>query len=102
MGSVKEGFGNGTFRGDKEINRLELALILSNFLDKTGVVKDGDFSSSFSDIPNNHWAYKSISKLASEDIMSGYGDGTFRGNKFMNRFEFATVISTINNKYFKK
>lgn len=47
----------------------------------------------FSDLPSNHWAYDAVVQLASEGINQGYGDGTFRGDNYITRYEAATMIS---------
>ncbi|HWR37940.1 MAG TPA: S-layer homology domain-containing protein [Patescibacteria group bacterium] len=58
-------------------------------------------SASFGDVPANHWAYDSVTKLVKAGVIEGYGDGTFRGDKLMNRYEFAIVIQKMLTKYEK-
>ena len=33
----------------------------------------------FSDVPQGHWTYASINKLAAAGVVDGYPDGTFKG-----------------------
>ena len=47
----------------------------------------------FSDVPAGHWAYNSVSKLAAEGIIEGYGDGTYRGDRNITRYEMAQMIA---------
>ncbi|MBR6012777.1 MAG: S-layer homology domain-containing protein [Selenomonadaceae bacterium] len=47
----------------------------------------------FSDVPAGHWAYNSVTKLAAEGIIEGYGDGTFLGNRNITRYEMAQMIA---------
>ncbi len=47
----------------------------------------------FNDVPAKHWAYDAVAKLAKAGVIEGYGDGTFKGDKLMNRYEFA--IATV-------
>ena len=47
----------------------------------------------FSDVPAGHWAYNSVTKLASEGVIEGYGDGTFLGNRNITRYEMAQMIA---------
>jgi hypothetical protein len=47
----------------------------------------------FSDVPAGHWAYNSVTKLANEGVIEGYGDGTFRGNRNITRYEMAQMIA---------
>lgn len=45
----------------------------------------------FADVPAKHWAYDAVAKLAKAGLIEGYDDGTFRGDKPMNRYEFAVA-----------
>jgi len=47
----------------------------------------------FVDVPAKHWAYDAVSKLTSDGVIDGYGDGTFRGDKPMTRYEMAQVTA---------
>ena len=47
----------------------------------------------FSDVPAGHWAYESVTKLASEGVIEGYGDGTYRGNRNITRYEMAQMVA---------
>ena len=47
----------------------------------------------FVDVPAKHWAYEAVSKLAKAGIVDGYGDGTFRGDKNMTRYEMAQIVA---------
>ena len=35
----------------------------------------------FTDVDTNSWAYQAVSKLSAENVVEGYPDGTFRGEK---------------------
>jgi hypothetical protein len=47
----------------------------------------------FMDVPMNHWAYDAIGQLASQGVVSGYPDGTFKGNQPMTRYEMASIVA---------
>ena len=47
----------------------------------------------FSDVPAKHWAYDSVMKLEKAGIVEGFGDGTFRGDRTMTRYEMAQIIA---------
>lgn len=47
----------------------------------------------FSDVPSGHWAYDSVTKLAAEGIIEGYGDGTYLGDRNITRYEMAQIIA---------
>jgi hypothetical protein len=52
----------------------------------------------FSDVPAGHWAYASIAKLAAAGVVDGYGDGTYRGDRLMTRYEMAQIVAKSNGK----
>ncbi len=54
----------------------------------------------FSDVPNGHWAYDAVNQLASEGIVNGYKDNTFRGQRNITRYEFTTMLANLYNKHF--
>ncbi|NCC91453.1 MAG: S-layer protein, partial [Spirochaetia bacterium] len=47
----------------------------------------------FMDVPMNHWAYDAVGQLAARGIVSGYPDGTYKGNQPITRYEMASVIA---------
>ncbi len=49
-------------------------------------------SAEFPDVPENHWAYEYVAKLAGNGIIKGYPDGTFQGDRTMTRYEFAAML----------
>lgn len=63
-----------------------LALVFA--LSITGIVSAGPFM----DVPAKHWSYDAVSKLAKDGIIDGYGDGTFRGDKTLTRYEMAMLV----------
>lgn len=48
---------------------------------------------SFSDVPQNHWAYGNIAFLAKSGIVGGYVDGTFQPAKNVTRAEFTKMLA---------
>lgn len=51
-----------------------------------------NMSKDFPDVPENHWAYEAVSRLAGNDIVQGYPDGEFHGERTMTRYEMAEII----------
>lgn len=47
----------------------------------------------FMDVPMNHWAYDAIGQLAARGVLSGYPDGTYKGNQPMTRYEVASSVA---------
>lgn len=47
----------------------------------------------FSDVPADHWAYEAVAQLAAEGVIDGYGDGTYRGEQEITRYEMAQMVA---------
>jgi len=47
----------------------------------------------FTDVPAKHWSYDAVTKLSSAGIVDGYGDGTFKGDKTISRYEMAQIVA---------
>jgi parallel beta-helix repeat protein len=50
-------------------------------------------SSAFQDVPTGYWAKAYIEALASQNIIAGFPDGTFKPNDAVTRAQFATIIT---------
>ena len=70
----------------KEITELKAARANGNWM------LDPEMTKLFPDVPENHWAYEYIAKLAGNGIIKGYPDGSFAGNRMMTRYEFAALL----------
>ncbi|GBG57109.1 S-layer-like domain-containing protein [Sporomusaceae bacterium FL31] len=55
-------------------------------------------ASPFEDVPAKHWAYDAVAKLAQAGIIDGYGDGTYRGDKTLTRYELAQIVANALTK----
>lgn len=55
-------------------------------------VLNPNMSKDFPDVLENHWAYEAVSRLAGNDIVQGYPDGEFHGERTMTRYEMAEII----------
>lgn len=49
----------------------------------------------FTDLDSDHWAKGYIEKLTSEEVISGYPDGTFRPERYVSFLESLTMIKKI-------
>ncbi|MBP2656057.1 MAG: S-layer protein [Firmicutes bacterium] len=47
----------------------------------------------FSDVPVGHWSYAAVNKLVNDGIIEGNGDGTFKGDKPVSRYEIAVIVA---------
>ena len=65
---------------------------LTNRLDALLSVINPNMSKDFPDVPENHWAYEAVSRLAGNGIIQGYEDGKYHGERTMTRYEMAEII----------
>ncbi|MGL5511922.1 MAG: S-layer homology domain-containing protein, partial [Sporomusa sp.] len=56
------------------------------------------FANPFSDVPAKHWAYDAVKQLAQDGIVTGYEDGTFKGDKTVSRYEMASIVASAMQK----
>ncbi|HEY3426693.1 MAG TPA: S-layer homology domain-containing protein, partial [Negativicutes bacterium] len=49
------------------------------------------FAAALTDLPAKHWAYDAVTKLIKANVIEGYDDNTFRGEKSISRYEFAIM-----------
>lgn len=75
-----------------EVIYMKKSLVLAMAL-SLGIAGTAFAANPFSDVPANHWAYASVSKLAQAGIVDGYGDDTFRGGKSITRYEMAQMVA---------
>ncbi|MDN4605882.1 S-layer homology domain-containing protein [Sporosarcina highlanderae] len=49
-------------------------------------------ASELGDVNKNHWSYDHIKTLTDKGVISGYGDGTYKPDRFVTRAEAAKII----------
>ncbi|MGE7612001.1 amidase family protein [Paenibacillus sp. NPDC101420] len=87
---LMNGYSDGRFRPDEKISRGELAALITRAFKLTGTG-----NTSFKDVTRNAWYYDSIDALASNNIITGYADSTFKPEKDITRAEFAAIVSRL-------
>lgn len=87
---LMNGYRNGTFKPNEPLSREEAASLFSNMLGDTPSIM---LASSFSDITSDRWSSLAIESVARANIISGYGDSTYRPEQYMSRQEFAVVAN---------
>ncbi|MBD1845677.1 DUF1565 domain-containing protein [Cyanobacteria bacterium FACHB-63] len=108
-----DSLGNNTIRNNgKDTKRKPLGLELNNTTSNTlqavgnsidpkkiaGLINfvAGGTNTAFSDV-QGHWAQQYIQALASQAIITGFPDGTFKPNEPVTRAQFATIVSKAFN-----
>ena len=85
-------------KGGNKLSREESNALKAQVADLTArmdallSVLNPNMSKDFPDVPENHWAYEAVSRLAGNDIIQGYPDGEFHGDRTMTRYEMAEII----------
>ena len=70
-----------------------VAALAAAFVVSAGATTTSAAANPFSDVPAGHWAYQSVAKLAAQGVIEGYGDGTYRGDRNITRYEMAQMIA---------
>ncbi|WP_096202393.1 beta-N-acetylhexosaminidase [Bacillus sp. FJAT-45350] len=85
------GYPDGTFRPNDPITRAETASILTRAYE----LEAGNKPLNLSDLESAKWAKDSLHLMASNGLIGGYTDGTFRPNQNVTRAEFASFLTRI-------
>ena len=91
---VISGYPDGTFKPQKTLTRAELTSIALNMLD----VDISNFevkNNAFTDVSENHWAYKTINYAYENGIINGYGNGLFKPNNEVKYSEAITILLNV-------
>lgn len=93
-GGVSVRLGKGSNKLSREENNALKDQVndLTARMDALLSVLNPNMSKDFPDVPENHWAYEAVSRLAGNDIVQGYPDGEFHGERTMTRYEMAEII----------
>ena len=82
------GYKNGTFKPNDPLSREEAASLFSKMIGEPPSIM---LASSFTDITSDRWSSLAIESVARANIISGYGDKTYRPEQYMSRQEFSVV-----------
>ncbi|MGQ9845387.1 MAG: S-layer homology domain-containing protein [Caldisericia bacterium] len=82
-----EGYPDRKFNPDRILKRSEACAIIFKILNL-----QEDYGNYFKDIDENYWAKGVIGAVYKKGIISGYKDGTFKGEIGITRAEFLTIL----------
>lgn len=94
---VVYGRGEGIFAPNDAITRAEFTAFAVRFFEVYG---DGDAEimeqyASFSDVSAGYWAAEYIKDAAARGWIKGYGDGTFRADRYITRSEVVAIVNRL-------
>jgi len=81
------GVGDNKFEPNRAITRAEFAIVA------TGFAKGVEAEIEFSDVAEEHWAYRGVTIAAMYGWVSGIGDNEFAPNRPITRAEVATILN---------
>ncbi|MDQ0257246.1 N-acetylmuramoyl-L-alanine amidase [Evansella vedderi] len=87
------GFPDGNFHPNRPVTRGEAIVMIGRTLD----LNTGTRSTSFRDVPSNHFASGAIAAAVEKGLVSGYPDGTFKPNDPVTRGETAAFLTRAHN-----
>ena len=79
----------------KEIDGLKNAIrLMANEMNnmKAQQLALNGMTKEFPDVPGEHWAHEAVVNLHGSDIVQGYPDGEFKGERPMTRYEYAEML----------
>ena len=85
------GYPDGTVRPNDYITREEVATIFFRLIDDYSREEYWSTTNSYTDTVPTDWSNNAVSTLEKSNIISGYPDGTFRGDNYITRAEFAVI-----------
>ena len=89
--SYLKGYPDGSFRPERNITRAEAAVIFAKLLGANEET-DSQFTGSYTDLQDTHWAAWAIKFASKEGLFKGYPDGSFKPDQNITRAEFSTVV----------
>ncbi len=89
--NIIAGYPDRTFKPNLPVSRAEMAtLVVKGFNLNNDVTCPNKM---FSDVPNNHWANKTIAKAVANGLMEGYPNNTFKPDLPISRAEAFTIMA---------
>lgn len=91
---IVEGYDDGSFKPDQEINRAEFLKLVIKSADKAIQACDGAVP--YSDVAITEWWAGIICTATDLGIVEGYPDGTFRPSENINLAEASKIVAKVN------
>ena len=88
------GYPDGTFKPADSATRATVAVAIARAVaGGDSAIPAAPSAPSYSDVPAEYWAYKHIEYLKTQNIMTGYEDGTFKPDASALRYTMAVVLA---------
>ncbi len=99
---IVNGYEDKTFRPENAVTRAEFAVMLDRLIEADVAKKATTSAESalpFTDVPQSHWAYKSIQKLYDADVIHGVTKTEFDPAAPIKRQDIAVLLSNAGKVY---
>ena len=90
-GEIVSGYGDGTFRPNKALNRAQAIVMLW----KVAGQPASTATPTFTDVPENAWYRGALGWAVEHGIVSGFSDGTFRATDPVTRGQLTVQVGTL-------
>jgi PKD repeat protein len=91
---IVAGYPDGTYGPANTVTRDQMAVYISRAL--TGSddkVPTGPATATFSDVPTDYWAFRYVEYAATQNVVQGYSDGTYKPTDQVDRGQMAVFIA---------
>ncbi|HHV28730.1 MAG TPA: S-layer homology domain-containing protein, partial [Clostridium sp.] len=85
------GYDDGLFRPDRFVTRAEFTAMVVNIFRKVNSTENCNLT----DVKEHDWFYNAVSYAASEKLVNGYEDGTFKPMNNMSRQDAAVLVTKL-------
>lgn len=89
------GYTDGTFKPDNSITRAEISVIFTNLIKYLNKYQTTASSTVFPDVDTSSYYTDAVKYLASQGIITGYEDGTFKPNNLITREEVVVLFNKL-------
>ncbi len=94
--NIVKGYGDGLYHPEYRVTRDQMAVYTARALvspSGDAAIPDPEPPPSFSDVPDTQWVYKHIEYAVSQNVVAGYGDGTYKPDLAVDRGQMAVYVA---------
>jgi hypothetical protein len=91
--SLTYGYPDGLYRPNLRVDRAQMALFISRAMCHPADVPTGTAEASFPDVSLQHWAFDAIEYAFANDVVQGYGDGSYQPALQVTRGQMSVFIA---------
>jgi hypothetical protein len=97
---VVQGYPNGYYRPDYEVDRGQMAVYVARSQDWAHISDDMTTAPElFADVPAGYWSGKAIEACMGNGVIEGYSDGLYRPERTVTRDQMAVYVARAFDLY---